>query len=213
MLRVHLPDDETITLISDPQMTVEDLISQIADKKWVSKKAISCYSSGELLLPFVHLKGRNDIKIYFNTESEPKANKQRSHSPLLGMRRVTKCGIECKVNGKRLYMILDTGASISILYRNQVQFLGMESQVCQSEEFHISFSTVGGGIASSIGRLSSLALIVGNTETKASFAVLETSCHYGLLGMDWLLSNDVVINFCDQCMNFENDKIQFQDFW
>jgi hypothetical protein len=108
-------------------------------------------------------------------------------------------------------MLIDTGASISILYRSQVQFLGMESQVCQSEDFQVSFLHAGGGIASSIGLLPNVSVIVGNTETTASFQVLESSCQYGLLGMDWLLSHDVVINIRDQCMNLANEKIQFRE--
>jgi hypothetical protein len=119
--------------------------------------------------------------------------------------------ILCKIHGKTLRMLVDTGASVSILYMNQVELCSVRYLVDEREPCKIHLVGVGGTKHQAIGVIHSLEIMVGDVKTFGTVAVLDQSEVAGLLGIDWLRQNNAIIRVTDDTMEIDGKVVQFED--
>jgi predicted aspartyl protease len=122
------------------------------------------------------------------------------------------CGIECRVNDTTLQMVVDTGASHSILYASQVSACGLDNEIDRNVAYGIHFKTVQGVRITSLGIIHHLTMMIGALRSSHRFAILDGAGAHGLLGMDWLYANRVLIDAGNDCLRIGSDAIPIVDF-
>jgi hypothetical protein len=108
----------------------------------------------------------------------------RAANPEHCIGRNVRCLI-CQVHGKTLRMIVDTGASLSVLYMNQVEAVSAAYLIDRREELCVTLEGVGASVKAA-GVIHSLQVRIGEVSTFIPFAVLDQPGIHGLLGIDWL---------------------------
>jgi hypothetical protein len=121
--------------------------------------------------------------------------------------------IECHVNGTLLQMVVDTGASHTILYRNQVNGCGLSRRIDTNPAYSVSFTTVQGRKISSLGVIHNVEMIMGTARSSHQCVILDGAGSHGLLGMDWLNANCALIDVGHDCLRIGLSVIPFVDVW
>jgi hypothetical protein len=218
--RVRLPNNEVFKLQNVQNMTVNDVIECISKEKGIPKESIACYHDNQLLLPFVKVNAFDGIDAHYSsfgcrsTVNEPWIWKQRSSpatAPGMQARRTCIRAIECSVNRTRLQMVVDTGASHSILYTSQVNECKLGGGIDTNPADLVNFTIVQGTTVKSLGIMRNVPLIIGGISTSHHFVVLDGVSPHGLLGIDWLQENGVLIDIGADCLRIGAEVIPFVD--
>jgi predicted aspartyl protease len=129
-----------------------------------------------------------------------------------GRRNGTKIrAVRCIVNGYPVHLIVDTGASRSIMYENQTRLCKCRDRVDTSPEERITFSTIQDARAHSLGILRDVEMRLGTVCGHVTFIVMAGACRNGLLGIDWLDAHGALIDVAHDCMHVGNEVIPFVD--
>jgi hypothetical protein len=225
MTRIRLLGNDSFTISLHREMTIAGLIRDVAARKHVDGDSIACYQHGQLLLPFVKIQRLQEVEICFDNElysklrlnlafksdGDPSPSCPSGRLFSIRMAGYNTCGITCTVNGAQTKMIVDTGASMSILSASFVLATDLYQRIDYGNKWQLPFATAGGAFTWSLGILHEVPIVVGTTETKQRFVILDSGCENGLLGIDWLLANSAVIDVLNDCMYVGNQKIEFQD--
>jgi predicted aspartyl protease len=115
------------------------------------------------------------------------------------------------VNGRPLRLILDTGASMSLIYTSQALACGIEGMIDRRPVCRIVFSAVDAQTRPSVGIIHAVPMSIGAWTSTAKFAVMDGDEQRGLLGIDWLLENAAVIDVVNDCMRVGDKIVYFQD--
>jgi hypothetical protein len=108
-------------------------------------------------------------------------------------------------------MIVDTGASLSLLYSNQVEVCSVGYLIDRREPFRVTLTGIADVASQAVGVIHSLEIDVGGVKTHGSFAVLEGAQVNGILGIDWLTLNHAMIDVADDSMVIQGKRIGFVD--
>jgi hypothetical protein len=210
MFEVRLPAHEVLHLPTDPQTTISDVIRSIARGQNVDENQIACYHHRELILPFVKLQALRAAKIevaFLGDRLEPRQPVMKAET-----RRRPSPAINCFINQRLVTFVIDTGASMSVLYTNQVSQCKVESRLDCSPTSQLCFAGADQGVLRTLGVVHDVELRIGSITTKQTFAIMPGVCQYGLLGMDWLCANNAVIDPVHNRMFIGTKVIQF-NFW
>jgi hypothetical protein len=113
------------------------------------------------------------------------------------------------VHGKTLRMIVDTGASVSLLYMNQVQLCSVSYLINEHER--IVLSGIADTASPSLGVIHALEVDVGGVSTRGTFVVLAGAQVNGILGIDWLTQNRAMIDVAGDAMQIGGKRVPFVD--
>jgi hypothetical protein len=144
---------------------------------------------------------------------QAQVNQNRQQANAMHPRRLDRkirC-LVCKVHGRSLRMIVDTGASLSLLYMNQVECISVAYLIDRSEECRVSLTGVGESVHQAIGVIHSLKVEVGSVVTFVAFAILEQSAVHGLLGIDWLRQANATIRVVEDTIEIGGVQIPLED--
>jgi hypothetical protein len=122
----------------------------------------------------------------------------------------TRCIIG-QINGTPLPLIVDTGASVSLLYMNLVESCSLEYLIDKSQECQVALRGIGDNIQNAIGVIHSVQLSIGSISTFGTFAVLPQVAEFGLLGIDWMMENGAIFRVADDSMEVHGQIIKFVD--
>jgi hypothetical protein len=117
----------------------------------------------------------------------------------------------CRIRGKSIRMIVDTGASVSLLYLSQVKFCSAAHLIDQRVECRPELVGIGQHVSGVVGVIHALDVAVGPVKTIGAFAVVDKPGELGLLGIDWLNSVNATIRVADDSMEIHGHVIRFQD--
>jgi hypothetical protein len=129
-------------------------------------------------------------------------------APSIRLGRNIRC-VVCKVQGKTLRMIVDTGASLSVLYMNQVELCSVAYLI--DRRCQVVLMGIADAQSRAVGVIHALEIDVGGAKTRGSFAVLEGSNVNGILGIDWLSQNGAMIDTAGDSMVLKGKKVKFVD--
>jgi hypothetical protein len=213
--RVNLPGNEFYSLNNGQNMTINDVIKRISTEKKIAKEFIACYHNNQLLLPFVKVGDFNAIDVQYSPGVRPSEKRsgpavqlqlQPQPQPQARIR-----AIECCVNGTMIQMVVDTGASHSIMYANQVNACGLYGRIDTNRAARVNFTTVQGRQITSLGTIHNVAMNMSGVHSTHHFVVLDGCFSHGLLGMDWLNSNRALIDVGNDCLRIGTGVIPFVD--
>jgi hypothetical protein len=117
----------------------------------------------------------------------------------------------CKVHGKTLRMIVDTGASVSVLYRNHVELCSVSYLINEHELCRIELTGISDTRSRAVGVIHALEVQVGGVSTRGSFVVLAGAQVNGILGIDWLTQNRAMIDVAGDAMQLPGRRVPFVD--
>jgi hypothetical protein len=198
---------------------VSDLIKDISITRGVPEQSICCLTCGEVVLPFVKVRCLSNIKVRFARDGDvrpriPCVLRSVRQDQLRRGRRKFAHRIRVvltQVNGTALPMIVDTGASMSVIYSLHALQCGVDWMIDSRPSTRIVFSGVQGTSDPAVGIIQALRITIGNLVTYISVAVIDGDFAAGLLGIDWMHANDVVIDIVNDCMHVGAEVIQFVD--
>jgi hypothetical protein len=119
--------------------------------------------------------------------------------------------ILCRIHGKNIRMIVDTGASLSILYLSHVQFCSATYLIDTRDEYRPTLVGIGDHANEVVGVIHGLEVAIGCVKTRCGFAVLDKPGEFGLLGLDWLNSVQATIRVWDDSIDIQGTVFKFQD--
>jgi hypothetical protein len=108
-------------------------------------------------------------------------------------------------------MIVDTGASLSLLYMNQVELCSVAYLIDRRRECRVVLTGIAEAAHQAVGIIHSLEIIIGGVTTRGSFAVLDGANVTGILGIDWLTQNRAMIDVADDSMLIQGRRIKLVD--
>lgn len=106
--------------------------------------------------------------------------------------------VACKVAGQDVDMLVDSGASVSIISQPLARQLGLLSRLDDTEQSEVT----GIGHANILGRLSDIPVKLGNVESAMTFDVLDTDESLLLFGSDHLRHFKCIVDFERGCLLF-----------
>jgi hypothetical protein len=124
--------------------------------------------------------------------------------------RTVRC-LVVKIRGKHLRMIVDTGASVSLLYTHHTDLCCVNYLIDRREECQILLSGVGDSLNQTIGMIHFVEIFIGDVKTTGSFAVVDKPDTMGLLGIDWLTRNKATIRIVEDEIEVGGTTFKFED--
>lgn len=223
-LTVQVIGEEDLILDVTHETTVQDLIHLIASRIGVRDGDVYLMTDSKLLLPMgiaeniigkitAHLVTNGpDVtsrqftsqlnSIFADTDGSSPDPTPDDHSSS------QMTHIVCRVNNVPLRMLVDTGAQCSIMYENQMTAAGIE-HLLDRENRTMIIGVVGAG-EQSLGYLAGMSVEVGGVFTTANFTVMKGSQVSGIIGMDWMSVNRVVLNHGTRCLTIQGTVIRLQ---
>jgi hypothetical protein len=198
-LVARLPSGERWQLSFGNGATISDLIKRVAEFLSIREEQICCLVDGWVIFPFVNLTQLPMVEIQFLPDVAAKVPPPRVR------------GIVAKVNGAQLSMIVDTGATTSIIYSAQALACGIEWMIDTRRCVRYDFTGADGVLFKTIGVIHALEISFGGLTTHLRVAVVDGDITAGLLGMDWLRANEAIIDVVNDCMYVGTLCISFRD--
>jgi hypothetical protein len=238
-VRAAFPNGKCIRFDVCRDASIDELIATIADFIKIPARSINCWFKGQFIVPFafIRLLETGTFEIRFNEDNltytdlarlskwkprppDPGPNPQDgrqlmrippSVSRLPVSNPVSAPYILCHICAVPLKMLIDTGASVSVLYKNHTAFLGIDDKIDTSPASQLSFRAVDSLTKPSVGIIPLLEVIVEGTKTETQFVIFQGECDSGLLGMDWLRRNGGVLDIPNNCLYLGGQVVPFRD--
>jgi hypothetical protein len=141
-------------------------------------------------------------------EDRIRENLSQAPSPSIG---VKIRAIICKVHGKTLRMIVDTGASISVLYMNHVELCSVGYLINDHELCRPVLTGIADATSRAVGVIHALEVDVGGVSTRGTFVVLAGAQINGIIGIDWMTQNRAMIDVAGDAMQLPGLRVPFVD--
>jgi hypothetical protein len=141
---------------------------------------------------------------------EENRNQARVLKGSLRIGRKTRCIIG-HINGVPFPLIVDTGASVSLLFMNHVESCSVGFLVDKSQECQIRLRGIGDNLQTAIGVIHSVELTIESISTFSTFAVMSQVTEFALLGIDWMMENEVIFRPADDSMEVYGHIIKCMD--
>lgn len=116
------------------------------------------------------------------------------------------CYIKCTYNNVSLKVVIDSGAQISVMASSLLPILGLEYKI----DKNYRGTAMGVGTSNILGKIFEVDFECGNYTLTSNFSVMEMKENMILLGLDFLVNNECVIDIKNkELLIGDHTKIKF----